>query len=96
MVHWLNTFYRFVPGIVADVGGAVLIWSAPSHRKIQFTVAATALGLICMWCEYLVAGAFSVSMVPGILFYLALTAGGLLLILLSCSDPRKQNNSERR
>ena len=78
-MHWLSIFYRFVPGIVAALGGAVLIWSAPSHRKIQFTVAATALGLICMWWEYIVAGIFSVSMVPGILFYLTLTAIGLIL-----------------
>ena len=78
-MHWLNIFYRFVPGIVATLGGAVLIWYAPSHRKIQFTVAATALGLTCMWWEYIVAGIFSVSMVPGILFYLTLTAIGLIL-----------------
>ena len=78
-MHWLSIFYRFVPGIVAALGGAVLIWSAPSHRKIQFTVVATALGLICMWWEYIVASTFSFSMVPGILFYLALTAIGLIL-----------------
>jgi hypothetical protein len=78
-MHWLSIFYRFVPGIVAALGGAVLIWSAPSHRKIQLTVVATALGLICMWWEYIVAGTFSISMVPGILFYLSLTAIGLLL-----------------
>ena len=78
-MHWLSIFYRFVPGIVAGLGGAILIWSAPSHRKIQLTVAATALGLVCMWWEYLAAGTFSVSMVPGILLYLALTAIGLLL-----------------
>jgi hypothetical protein len=83
-MHWLSIFYQFVPGIVAGLGEAVLVWSAPSHRKIQFTVAATALGLICMEWEYLVAGVFSVSFVPEILLYLALTAIGLLLGVIGC------------
>jgi hypothetical protein len=78
-MHWLSIFYRFVPGIVASLGGAVLVWSASSQRKIQFTVAATALSLICMEWEYVVAGVFSISMVPEILGYLALTAIGLVL-----------------
>jgi hypothetical protein len=83
-MHWLNIFYRFVPGIVASLGGSILVLSAPSERKIQFTVAATALGLTCMEWEYLVAGVFSVSMVPELFFYLALTAIGLLLGVRGC------------
>jgi hypothetical protein len=83
-MHWLSIFYRFVPAIVAGLGGAMLIWYAPSHRKIQFTVAATVLGLICMEWEYLVGGTFSVSMVPSFLVVLALTAIGLLLGTVSC------------
>ena len=83
-MDWLSTFYRFVPGIVAGLGGSVLVWYAPSQHKIRFTVAATALGLICMEWEYLVAGVFSISMVPGLLVYLALTAIGLLLGVPGC------------
>ena len=84
MMHFFSIFYRFVPGAVAGLGGAVLVWCAPSHRKIQFTVASTALGLICMEWEYLVAGVFSVSMVPELFFYLALTTIGLLLGVRGC------------
>jgi len=83
-MHWLSVFYRYVPAIVAGFGGWLLIWSAPSHRKIQFTVAATALGLTCMEWEYVVVGFFSLSMVPGFLVYLVLTAIGLLLGTIGC------------
>ena len=83
-MHWLSIFYRYVPGIVAGLGGALLVWSAPSHRKIQFTVAATALGLTCMEWEYLIAGFFSISMVPGFLIYLILTAIGLIFKTTGC------------
>jgi hypothetical protein len=83
-MHWLSIFYRFIPGIVAGLGGAVLVWRAPSHRKIQFTVAATALGLICMEWEYWVAGRFFVWFIPEILLYLALTAIGLFLGVRGC------------
>ena len=63
-MHWFSIFYRYIPGIVAGLGGAVLVWRAPSHRNIQFTVAATALGLICMEWEYWVAMGFPASEVP--------------------------------
>ncbi len=86
MMHWLSIFYRFVPGIVAGLGGSVLIWSAPSRRRIQFTVAATVLGLICMEWEYWVAGGFPlvVSEVPFFLVCFVLTAIALLIGALGC------------
>lgn len=89
-MHWLSIFYRFIPGIVAGLGGAVLVWYAPSHRKIQFAVVATALGLICMEWEYLVAGIYlrvnwlSITMVPLTLLFLALTAIGLFIGVIGC------------
>lgn len=83
-MHWLSILYRYVPAIVAGLGGSVLIWSAPSQHKIKFTVGATALGLICMEWEYVVAGVFSVSNVPSTLVFLALTAIGLLFGTVGC------------
>ena len=79
--------YRYVPGVVACLGGALLIWSAPSERKIHFTVGATILGLICMEWEYwLVWGVpafeipfFSGSMVLTIIALFTGAIGGLCL-----------------
>ena len=83
-MDWLGIFYRYVPGIVAGLGGSVLVWSAPSERRIQFTVAATMLGLICMEWEYLVAGVFSVSEMTFLLVCLALTALALFMGTFGC------------
>ena len=83
-MHWLSILYWYVPTIVASLGGSLLIWSAPSQRKIQFTVGATALGVICMQWEYVMVGIFSITMVPSFLVVLALTTIGLLLGTVGC------------
>jgi len=78
---------RFLPGLVAALGGAALLWFAPERRKIPFTVLATLLGLMSMEAEYWVAHGFPESEVTFfagavVVTLLALAAGkygGLLL-----------------
>lgn len=62
----------------------MLVLSAPSQRKIQFTVAATVLGLICMEWEYWVARGFPVSEVPFFFVCIALTVIALLMGARGC------------
>jgi hypothetical protein len=49
---------RYLPGLVAAVGGTGMIVAAPRPRRITFTVLATLLGLVCMEAEYWVASGF--------------------------------------
>lgn len=49
---------RYMPGLVAAVGGTALIALAPRRRRIAFTLIATLLGLTCMEAEYWVAHGF--------------------------------------
>ena len=82
-----HLFVRFLPGLVAALGGAALLWFAPERRKIPFTVLATLLGLMSMEAEYWVAHGFPESEVTFfagavVVTLLALAAGkygGLLL-----------------
>jgi len=83
-MNWLSEFYRYVPAIVAGFAGSLLIWSAPSNRKIHFTLTATALGLICMEWEYWVAMGFPVSEVPFFLVSIFLTIIALFMGALGC------------
>lgn len=49
---------RYLPGLVAALGGGALIGLAPACRRIAFTILATLLGLTCMETEYWVAHGF--------------------------------------
>ena len=52
---------RYLPGLVAAVGGAAMIVTEPRARRVKFTVLATLLGLVCMEAEYWLASGFPTS-----------------------------------
>ncbi len=70
---------RYLPGLVAAVGGAAMIVAAPRPRRVTFTVLATLLGLVCMEAEYWVAAGFPVSEVR---FFVGAVAVSLLALAI--------------
>jgi hypothetical protein len=71
-----HLWLRYLPGLVAVLGGAALLWFAPERRKIPFAVLATLLGLTSMEAEYWVAHGFPESEVT---FF----AGAVVVTLLA-------------
>ena len=71
-----HLWLRYLPGLVAALGGAALLWFAPERRKIPFAVLATLLGLTSMEAEYWVAQGFPESEVT---FF----AGAVVVTLLA-------------
>ena len=55
---------RYLPGLVAAVGGAAALYSSRQKRAVAFSYLATLLGLVCMEAEYWVAHGFPMSEVP--------------------------------
>jgi hypothetical protein len=83
----LGLGWRYLPGLIAALGGFALIGLAPPRRKVVFTSLATLLGLMCMEAEYWVARGFPSSEIPFFLGAVTVTVvamslgarGGLLL-----------------
>ena len=74
-----HLFVRFLPGVVAVLGGAALLYFAPERRKIPFAVLATLLGLTSMETEYWVAHGFPESEVT---FFAGAVVATLLALAL--------------
>ena len=70
---------RYLPGIVAAVVSAGIVYPAPRNRKIRATMLATLAGLVCMEGEYWVAHGFPASDVP---FFLAATGVTLAAFIM--------------
>jgi hypothetical protein len=83
----LGLGWRYLPGLIAALGGFAMIGLAPPRRKVVFTCLATLLGLVCMEAEYWVARGFPSSEIPFFLGSVTVTVvamslgarGGLLL-----------------
>ena len=72
-----HVWLRYLPGLVAAVGGTAIITSAPPLRRIAFTVLATLLGLFCMEAEYWLAFGFPKSEVTFFVFVVVITLAAL-------------------
>jgi len=72
-----HVWLRYLPGMVAAVGGTAIITSAPPPRRIAFTVLATLLGLFCMEAEYWLAFGFPKSEVTFFVFVVVITLAAL-------------------
>jgi hypothetical protein len=70
---------RYLPGLIAAVGGAVVIAASPRARRITATVLATLLGLVCMEAEYWIASGFPASDMPFFLSAVAVTMVALAI-----------------
>ncbi|MGE5325775.1 MAG: hypothetical protein ACM3NO_01940 [Deltaproteobacteria bacterium] len=75
----LGLGWRYLPGLVAALGGFALIAVAPPRRKMTFTCLATLLGLVCMEAEYWVARGFPWS---DMLFFVGSVAVTVVAMLL--------------
>jgi len=70
---------RYLPGLVAAVGGTAIIAGAPPPRRIARTVLATLLGLFCMEAEYWLAFGFPKSEVTFFVCVLVITLAALAM-----------------
>lgn len=71
--------FRYVPGLVAGLGGAALVLLTPPRHRVKFSILATLLGLIAMEAEYWIAHGFPADEVPFFAVAAAITLAALLL-----------------
>ena len=75
----MTIWMRYLPGFVAAMGGAALLYSSRRRRGVASAGLATLLGLVCMEAEYWVAHGFPSSEVSFFTAAVALTLTTLAL-----------------
>ena len=73
-----SLWLRYLPGLVAAIGGALIVGAAPARRRSMFAGLATLLGLLCAQAEHWVAG-FPKSGINYLVFAIGITLVALAL-----------------
>src|SRR5574337_945587 len=79
-----HPWIRYLPGLVAAIGGVSLVGSASSQRRTMFAGVATLLGLVCMEAEDWVAHGFPESEISFFVVAIAMTLTALALGKQGC------------